>query len=95
LVDFKGEAAAGAAAIALKDGADPGGRTAAGFCAVWHAEPTSSRQASTVRTWDFASRIFLYKMRDSPWVLASPTLVKMLTASPVRVNALKELSGLL
>jgi hypothetical protein len=63
LPDFEG---AGAAASALNEGADPGGRSADGFCAVWHAEPASSRQASPVRRWDFASRIFLYKMRDFP-----------------------------
>jgi hypothetical protein len=59
----------------LKEGADPGGRSDTGFCALWQADHAKTKPASiALRKWGCASLIILdkphtlYKMRDSPWV---------------------------
>ena len=44
---------------ALNEGADPGGRSDTGFCALWHADHAKTRQASiAVRKWGFISLKF-------------------------------------
>ena len=48
-------------------GADAGTKEA-GFWAVWHEEAAKARTASVaIRTWSFATRIFIYEIRTAPW----------------------------
>ena len=73
----------------LNEGADPGGRSDTGFCALWQADHAKTRPASiALRKWGCASLIILdkphilYKMRDSPWVLGCTALIQNRTRQP-------------
>ena len=57
---------------AVKAGAVFAGSREAGFWAVWQEEADRARTASmAIRTWSFATRIFLYEMRIAPRGLKS------------------------
>jgi len=57
-----------AAVVAVNAGAVLAGTGETGFWAVWHEEADKARTASVaIRTWSFATRIFLYEMRIAPW----------------------------
>jgi hypothetical protein len=54
--------------VAVNAGAVLAGTGETGFWAVWHEEADKARTASVaIRTWSFATRIFLYEMRIAPW----------------------------
>jgi len=63
-----GAGAGAAAGAAFKAGAVFAGSSAAGFWAVWQDETDRARTASiAIRIWSFATRIFLYEIRITPW----------------------------
>jgi hypothetical protein len=53
---------------AVNAGAVLAGTREAGFWAVWQEEADKARTMSVaIRSWSFATRIFLYEMRIAPW----------------------------
>jgi len=53
--------------VAVNAGAVLAGTREAGFWAVWHDEAVKARTASVaIRTWSFATRIFICQMRIAP-----------------------------
>jgi hypothetical protein len=55
--------------VAVKAGAVFAGSKEGGFWAVWQEEAARDRTANiAIRTWSFATRIFLYEIRIAPWV---------------------------
>jgi hypothetical protein len=56
------------AVTAVNAGAVLAGNREAGFWAVWQEEAERARTASiAIRTWSFATRIFLCEIRIAPW----------------------------
>jgi len=69
LVCCCGGSGVAAVVVAVKAGAVFAGSKEGGFWALWQEEAARDRTASiAIRTWSFATRIFLYEIRIAPWV---------------------------
>ena len=77
--------------VAANAGAVLAGTRETGFWAVWQEQADNTRTASAaIRSWSFATRIFLYEIRSALRDLDLVHSIKIVPRGLVRVNAQKE-----